>query len=69
MRGKGIKRAFRQTAANNVIPNIVLRLRMIQTNPANKGADIIDGGLLKGTWWDITTIGAWGKHVCIGLFY
>jgi len=29
----------------------------------NRGADMIGKGFLKRTWWDVTTPGAWGKHV------
>ena len=41
----------------------------------NRGADMIGRGLLNGTWWDVTTRGAWQMHVNkygaggIGLFY
>ncbi|GAA5030084.1 hypothetical protein GCM10011506_18920 [Marivirga lumbricoides] len=75
IRGKGIDRAFREGARNNWILNPTQRVGLIKINPTNRGADMVGKGLLNGTWWDVTTHGAWQMHVKkygsggIGLFY
>lgn len=77
MEGKGIDRAFRETAAKNWVLNPAKKFGLIQISPMNRGADIVGKGVLSGTWWDVTTKAAWGAHVTrykdlgtgIGLFY
>lgn len=75
MKGKGIDRAFREFAEKNFILNPAQKIGLIKFSPMNKGADMVGKGLLKGTWWDVTTIGSWDAHVTkygsggIGLFY
>ena len=75
MQGKGIDRAFRIAADNNLILNPAERMGIVSISPMNKGADIVGKGILNGTWWDVTTSGAWGAHVAkygpggIGLLY
>ncbi|MDB5014383.1 MAG: hypothetical protein JWQ25_2585 [Daejeonella sp.] len=75
MRGKGIDRAFRDIAGRNLILNPAEKLGLIKLSPLNRGADVVGKGLLKGTWWDVTTRGAWSAHEInygsggIGLFY
>ncbi|MBL7815693.1 MAG: hypothetical protein JNL70_11810 [Saprospiraceae bacterium] len=63
MKGKGVDRAFRQHAANSTTLNIAQKLGILKVNPTNKGADMIGKGVLKGTWWDVTTPSQWRPHV------
>lgn len=63
MRGKAIDRAFRQTADKNLILRGAQKVGIIKINPTNRGADMIGTKLLNGTWWDVTTPGAWQRHV------
>ena len=63
MRGKGIDRAFRDGAQKNIILKAAQRAGLIEVNPMNRGADLVGKKLLDGTWWDVTTSGAWQKHV------
>jgi RHS repeat-associated protein len=75
MRGKGVDRAFREMANNNLILGPAQRLGILEINPMNRGADMVGKGLLNGTWWDVTTQAAWQSHMSkygaggIGLFY
>lgn len=75
MKGKGVDRAFREVANRNWILNPAQKAGLIKISPMNKGADIVGKGILKGTWWDVTTVGSWQSHVNkygpggIGLFY
>ena len=75
MKGKGVDRAFREGATRNWILNPAQKAGLIQINPMNRGADMVGKGILKGTWWDVTTVGSWQSHVNkygpggIGLFY
>ncbi|QKJ29000.1 RHS repeat protein [Mucilaginibacter mali] len=75
MRGKGIDRAFREIGSDNLILKLFKNINLIEFSPMNKGADIVGKGLLKDSWWDITTPGSWAPHVTkygpggTGLFY
>jgi hypothetical protein len=63
MNGKGIDRAFRAAASNNLILRPAESIGILQINPMNRGADMVGRGILQGTWWDVTTSGSWGTHV------
>jgi RHS repeat-associated protein len=63
MQGKGIDRAFRFYANKNWILGPSQRLGILKMNPMNRGADMIGGRFIRGTWWDVTTGGAWQTHV------
>ena len=75
MKGRGIDRAFRDIASRNWVLNPAQQIGLLKINPMNRGADMVGRGLLKNTWWDITTKGSWQAHVDkygaggIGLFY
>lgn len=63
MNGKGIDRAFRAGASNNLILRPAESIGILQISPMNRGADMVGRGILQGTWWDVTTSGSWGTHV------
>jgi hypothetical protein len=63
MEGKGIDRAFRFFGNKNIILSGANKLGVIEFNSLTRGADMIGTGFLRGTWWDVTTQGAWGAHV------
>lgn len=63
MEGKGIDRAFRMFGEKNIILRAASKLDLIEFNPVNRGADMIGKGFFDGTWWDVTTEGAWNAHV------
>jgi hypothetical protein len=75
MRGKGVDRASRDAASNNLILRPAESIGLIEISPMNRGADMVGRGILQGTWWDVTTSGSWGTHVAkygsggIGLIY
>jgi hypothetical protein len=63
MQGKGIDRAFREAAKNNLILSPAQKIGLLKINPTNRGADMVGKGLINGTWWDVTTAGSWQSHV------
>jgi RHS repeat-associated protein len=63
MQGKGIDRAFRFYANRNWILGPAQRMGVVTLSPMNRGADMVGRRLLNGTWWDVTTRGAWQSHV------
>lgn len=75
MNGKGVDRAFSIAANNNLILRPAQSIGLIKLSPMNRGADMVGKGILRGTWWDVTTSGSWGAHVTkygpggIGLIY
>lgn len=75
MRGKGIDRAFRSSAENNFILRTSSNMGILSINPTTRGADMVGRGVLRNTWWDVTTPASWGSHVQkygsggVGLFY
>lgn len=63
MQGKGVDRAFRFYANRNWVLGPAQRMGIVTLNPMNRGADMVGRRLLNGTWWDVTTRGAWQSHV------
>lgn len=63
MQGKAIDRSFRIITKENYIFKAATKLDLLKVNPLNRGADVVGTKLLKGLWWDVTTVGDWQLHV------
>ena len=59
MKGNAVDAAVKEAASNNFFLK-----KLVDVTPRfTFGPDFVGKGLLKGTWWDVTTSGSWAGHV------